>query len=55
VFERAHEPKKLLLYPCRHGLDECRDEIDRDLAEWLRLAAVAAYPPREKSLNGKGR
>ncbi|HYX36178.1 MAG TPA: dienelactone hydrolase family protein [Oligoflexus sp.] len=36
IYRRAHEPKKLLLYPrCRHGLDECRDEIDRDLEQWL--------------------
>jgi pimeloyl-ACP methyl ester carboxylesterase len=29
--------KKLLLYPgCRHGLDDCRDEIDRDLLAWMR-------------------
>jgi fermentation-respiration switch protein FrsA (DUF1100 family) len=47
VFERAREPKKLLLYPCRHGLDECREEIDRDLGEWLRVVALAAFPPRE--------
>jgi hypothetical protein len=33
---RAGEPKRLILYPgCRHGLDQCRDALDRDLAEWL--------------------
>lgn len=33
---RAGEPKHLVLYPgCRHGLDECRDKLDRDLTAWL--------------------
>ena len=34
---RAGEPKDLILYPgCLHGLDQCREELDRDLARWLR-------------------
>jgi alpha-beta hydrolase superfamily lysophospholipase len=37
LYARAAEPKKILLYPgCRHGLDDCREEIDRDLLAWLR-------------------
>ena len=37
IYRRAQEPKRLLLYPgCRHGLDQCREEIDRDLLAWLR-------------------
>ncbi|PYE53125.1 alpha/beta hydrolase [Deinococcus yavapaiensis] len=37
LFERAGEPRELRLYPgCRHGLDECRDAVDRDLLAWLR-------------------
>ncbi len=33
---RARAPKTLLLYPgCRHGLDQCRDSLDRDLHRWL--------------------
>jgi fermentation-respiration switch protein FrsA (DUF1100 family) len=37
LYARASEPKKLLLYPgCRHGLDDCRAEIDRDLLSWIR-------------------
>ena len=33
---RAREPKELILYPgCRHGLDQCRDHLDRDLTRWL--------------------
>jgi alpha-beta hydrolase superfamily lysophospholipase len=37
IFQRAGEPKRLILYPgCRHGLDQCRDELDRDLLAWLR-------------------
>lgn len=37
IYTRARDPKELLLYPgCRHGLDECRDEVDRDLLAFLR-------------------
>ena len=33
---RAREPKELILYPgCRHGLDQCRESLDRDLTRWL--------------------
>ncbi|UYZ59349.1 alpha/beta hydrolase [Hymenobacter latericus] len=36
IFARSGEPKQLLLYPgCRHGLDECRDQVDEDVAAWL--------------------
>lgn len=36
IYERAREPKELRLYPgCRHGPDECRDQIDADLTAWL--------------------
>lgn len=46
LYQRAGEPRQLLLYEnCRHGLDACRDEIDRDLLAWLRpvvQGAVAA-------------
>jgi len=34
---RAGEPKEIILYPgCLHGLDQCREELDRDLSRWLR-------------------
>ncbi|HYN87746.1 MAG TPA: alpha/beta hydrolase, partial [Ardenticatenaceae bacterium] len=37
LYRRAREPKQILLYPgCGHGLDECREQVDRDLLEWLR-------------------
>lgn len=37
LYQRAGEPRQLLLYEnCRHGLDDCRDEIDRDLLKWIR-------------------
>ncbi|HEV2121741.1 MAG TPA: alpha/beta hydrolase, partial [Chloroflexota bacterium] len=37
IYRRAKEPKQLILYPgCRHGLDQCRDDLDRDLLGWLR-------------------
>jgi dienelactone hydrolase len=36
IHRRAAEPKEIILYPgCRHGLDECRDALDRDLFDWL--------------------
>jgi fermentation-respiration switch protein FrsA (DUF1100 family) len=43
IYERAREPKKLLLYPCRHGLDACRDQIDSDLKEWIRQLASKTH------------
>jgi len=34
---RAGEPKELILYPgCLHGLDQCREALDRDLTRWLK-------------------
>lgn len=37
IYRRAREPKQLVLYPgCLHGLDQCRDELDRDLLAWIR-------------------
>ncbi len=36
IHRRAREPKRLVLYPgCRHGLDQCRDDLDRDLLGWI--------------------
>lgn len=36
IYRRAKKPKRIILYPgCRHGLDECRNAIDRDLMEWI--------------------
>jgi alpha/beta superfamily hydrolase len=41
IYARAGEPRRLLLYPgCRHGLDACREELDRDLLAWLREVAL---------------
>jgi pimeloyl-ACP methyl ester carboxylesterase len=43
IYRRAGEPKKLLLYPgCKHGLDQCCDEIDRDLLEWISDVTVSS-------------
>ncbi len=37
LFRKAHDPKQLLLYEgCRHGLDECRSDVDHDLLKWIR-------------------
>ncbi len=37
IHRRAREPKRLVPYPgCRHGLDQCREELDRDLLGWIR-------------------
>ena len=39
IYRRAKEPKRLVLYPgCRHGLDQCREDLDRDLLGWIREA-----------------
>ncbi|WP_426059474.1 alpha/beta hydrolase [Hymenobacter sp. B1770] len=36
IYVRAQEPKELRLYPeCRHGLDECREQVDADVVAWL--------------------
>jgi alpha-beta hydrolase superfamily lysophospholipase len=36
LYERARQPKSLRLYPgCRHGLDDCREQLDSDLLGWL--------------------
>lgn len=37
IYRDAGEPKTLKLYPdCQHGLDDCREELDRDLMHWLK-------------------
>ena len=46
IYERARQPKELILYPgCRHGLDQCREKLDRDLAGWLERV-IAGGPGR---------
>lgn len=36
IYARAQEPKELRLYPgCRHGLDQCREQVDEDVGGWL--------------------
>ena len=41
LYRRANPPKEILLYPgCRHGLDECREEVDRDLLAWIRRVSA---------------
>jgi alpha-beta hydrolase superfamily lysophospholipase len=36
IYARAQEPKEMKLYPgCRHGLDECREQVDADVVTWL--------------------
>jgi alpha-beta hydrolase superfamily lysophospholipase len=43
IYARAQEPKELRLYRgCRHGLDECRDEVDADVVKWLVQQLVTA-------------
>ena len=37
IYARARQPKELLLYSgCRHGLDECREQVDEAVVDWLR-------------------
>jgi fermentation-respiration switch protein FrsA (DUF1100 family) len=41
IYKRAFEPKKILLYPgCKHGLDQCREQVDADLLDWIRNVTV---------------
>jgi alpha-beta hydrolase superfamily lysophospholipase len=43
LYRQANEPKQLILYPgCRHGLDECRGALDRDLLAWFGRVTAAA-------------
>jgi hypothetical protein len=36
IYHRAREPKEILLYQgCRHGLDQCREQLDQDLSNWI--------------------
>jgi fermentation-respiration switch protein FrsA (DUF1100 family) len=54
LYKRAREPKQLRLYRgCGHGLDECREQIDRDLLRWLRAAARrgASHEATENRVN----
>lgn len=45
LYRRAGEPKRLLLYSgCGHGLEECREDVDRDLLQWLREALSVQVP-----------
>ncbi len=49
IHERARQPKELVLYPgCRHGLDECRDKLDRDLAGWLERVVAGGPAPKPR-------
>ncbi|GGG56291.1 alpha/beta hydrolase [Hymenobacter glacieicola] len=51
IYERARQPKELLLYPgCRHGLDECRDQVDADVVRWL-LTHLRATAPLAQELS----
>ena len=37
IYQKAQEPKEIILYKgCLHGLDQCREEVDRDLTRWLK-------------------
>lgn len=46
LYQRASAPKELILYPgCRHGLDQCREALDRDLTRWL--GAVLLDPRKQ--------
>jgi hypothetical protein len=41
LYARAAEPKEIIIYPgCRHGLDQCRKALDRDLLDWIRRSLL---------------
>ena len=36
LYKEALEPKEMILYEgCRHGLDQCRDDLDKAMTSWL--------------------
>ena len=48
IYARAKEPKEILLYEgCRHGLDECREQVDTDVVRWLIRQLTAATQTQE--------
>lgn len=53
LYNLAKEPKQLVLYDhCDHGLDECRNDLDRDLMAWI-VAVGDPGPVRGPIGNGK--
>ncbi len=45
LYHNAGEPRKLILYPdALHGLDQCKDQLDRDLMAWLQSVLAAEVP-----------
>lgn len=37
IYQNARQPKEIILYEnCLHGLDQCSEELDRDLTRWLK-------------------
>ncbi len=49
IYERGRQPKELILYPgCRHGLDECREKLDRDLTCWLERVVAGGPAPKPR-------
>ena len=45
IYARARQPKELLLYNgCRHGLDECREQVDEAVTSWLTKELLAKKP-----------
>mgnify|MGYP000920409749 CR=1 FL=1 len=46
LYELAKEPKQIILYDgARHGLDECREDLDRDLLAWILAASAPVKDP----------
>jgi dienelactone hydrolase len=46
IYKRAAEPKEIRLYDCMHGLDECREAVDRDLTDWIGRALDSVQSPQ---------
>jgi pimeloyl-ACP methyl ester carboxylesterase len=45
LYAMAEQPKQLILYPeCLHGLDQCRDSLDRDLLRWIEATVAGDQP-----------
>lgn len=53
IYQRVSGPKDMKLYSdCGHGLDECRDELDKDLTDWIHQVLQAGGTPGMN--NGRG-
>jgi dienelactone hydrolase len=50
LYRQAREPKTLKLYrECRHGLDDCRQQLERDSFDWMSGVLTSSQPKSSAS------